>query len=86
MGDGLNANQVLQLHWREIVRSYVRELDGWDEKVAQESFLAAAKLIDRAKDDPDLAAELLAAEPSDLDDLLNGAPTKASAGNDPSAS
>jgi hypothetical protein len=76
MGDRLNASQVFQLQIREIIRSYVRELAGWDKKVAHASFIAALELIERAWHDPNLAAELLAAEPSDLDDLLNGAPTK----------
>ena len=68
MGDRLNASQVFQLQTIEIIRSYVRELAGWDNEVAHESFMAALELIERAGHDPDLATELLAAEPSDLDD------------------
>jgi hypothetical protein len=75
-GDGLNYNQVFQLQLRETIRTYVRELAGWDGDVAHGAFLAALELIERAKNDPALAAELLAAEPSDLDALINGTPTK----------
>ena len=67
-----NASQVYQLHMREIIRTYVRELAGWDTEDAQRQLIKTLELIERAKDDPDLGAKLLAAEPRDLDDLING--------------
>lgn len=75
MSDGLDYNQVFQLQMRENVRAYVRELAGWDRREAQDAHLAAIRLIERAKQDPDLADKLLAAEPADLDSLINGSPT-----------
>jgi hypothetical protein len=74
--EGLNYNQVLQLQIRETVRAYVRELAGWDKQVARDAHFAAIQLIERAKHDPELADNLLAAEPADLDALINGSPTK----------
>lgn len=73
--DGLDYNQVFQLQMRENVRAYVRELAGWDKQEAMDAHLAAIQLIERAKDDPELADHLLAAEPTDLDALINGSPT-----------
>jgi hypothetical protein len=76
MSDGLNYNQVFQLQMRENVRAYVRELAGWDKQGARDAHLAAIQLIERAEHDPELADHLLAAEPTDLDALINGTPTK----------
>lgn len=76
MSDGLDYNQVFQLQIRENARAYVRELAGWDKNEAMDAHLAAIQLIERAKHDPELADNLLAAEPADLDALINGAPTK----------
>ena len=59
---------------RENVRAYVRELAGWDQKKAVDAHLAAVELIERAKDDPELAKNLLAEEPENLDQLIDGAP------------
>jgi hypothetical protein len=80
---GLNYNQVFQLQMRETIRAYVRELAGWDEQVARDAHLAAIHLIERAKDDPELADDLLASEPVDLDALINGSPTKTRIEADP---
>jgi len=76
MDDGLDYNQVFQLQLRETVRAYVRELAGWEARVARDAHLAAIELIERAKHDPGLADDLLAAEPTDLEELINGSPTK----------
>lgn len=76
MSDGLDYNQAFRLQMRENVRAYVRELAGWDKQEAMDAHLAAIQLIERAKQDPELASNLLAAEPADLDALINGAPTK----------
>jgi hypothetical protein len=76
MGNGLDHHQVFQLQTRESIRAYVRELAGWDEGVARDAHLAALELIERAKHDAGLADNLLAAEPADLDALINGAPTR----------
>ena len=78
MGDGLDYNQVFQLQMRENARAYVRELAGWDKQAARDAHLAAIELIERAKHDPELADSLLAAEPTDLAALIDGAPTKTS--------
>jgi hypothetical protein len=61
---------------RETIRAYVRELAGWEAKLARDAHLAAIELIERAKHDPDLANSLLAAEPTDLEELINGSPTE----------
>jgi hypothetical protein len=66
------ASQVFQLQMRETIRTYVRELAGWNRDDAQRCLTEALELIERAKNDSDLAARLLAAEPKDLEDLLNG--------------
>jgi len=71
-GTPLNASGIFQLQMREIIRTYVRELAGWDKDDAGRQFMQTLELIDRAKDEPDLGARLLAAEPKDLDDLING--------------
>jgi hypothetical protein len=76
MGNGLDHHQVFRLQTRETIRAYVRELAGWNEREAQGALLAAVELIERAKHDPELADNLLAAEPANLDALINGAPTK----------
>lgn len=76
MGNGLDPHQVFRLQTRESIRTYVRELAGWDERTAQDALLAALELIERAKNDAELADNLLAAEPPDLDALINGAPTR----------
>jgi hypothetical protein len=76
MGNSLDHHQVFQLQSRESIRAYIRELAGWDEGVARDALLAALELIERAKHNPELADNLLAAEPADLDALINGAPTK----------
>jgi hypothetical protein len=76
MGNGLDHHQVFRLQTRETIRAYVRELAGWDEKEAQGALLAAIELVERAKHDSELADNLLAAEPKDLDGLINGTPTK----------
>ena len=76
MSDGLDYNQVFRLQMRENVRAYVRELAGWDKQEARDAHLAAIQLIERAKDDPELAEHLLAAEPASLEALIDGAPVK----------
>jgi hypothetical protein len=76
VSDGLDYNQVFRLQLRESTRAYVRELAGWDEQVARDAHLTALELIERGKNDPVLAKNLLAAEPADLDALINGAPTE----------
>jgi hypothetical protein len=68
----LNASQVFTLQTREAVRTYVRELAGWDKDEARASFRQALEVIERAENDPDMATILLATEPTDLDDLING--------------
>ena len=73
MRSGLDHHQVFQLQTRESIRAYVRELAGWDKRTATDALLVALKQIESAKNDPELAADLLAAEPKDLDGLLNGA-------------
>jgi hypothetical protein len=78
MAGGLDHYQVFQLQMRETIRAYVRELAGWDTRRAQDSQLVAIEMIQRAKSDQVLADELLAAEPEDLDQLINGAPTMTS--------
>jgi hypothetical protein len=75
-GDGLNYNQVFQLQLRETIRAYVRELAGWEAQAARDAHIAAIELIERAKHDPKLADNLIAAEPADLEELINGSPTK----------
>ncbi len=75
-GDGLHYNQVFQLQLRETVRAYVRELSGWEAQAARDAHFAAITLIEQAKNDPELANNLLAAEPKDLEELINGSPTK----------
>jgi hypothetical protein len=77
--DGLDYNQVFKLQLRETIRAYVRRLAGWDQQAVDDDHLAALELIERAKHDPELADNLLAAEPMDLDALINGSPTEASA-------
>jgi hypothetical protein len=72
MRDRLDASQVFVLQTREIMRAYVRELAGWDQDMAKDDLLAALEQIEHAEQDPKLAAELLAAEPSDLDELISG--------------
>jgi hypothetical protein len=47
-------------------------LAGWDQRAAADSLLAALRQIESAKSDPELAADLLAAEPKDLEALING--------------
>jgi hypothetical protein len=69
---GLTASQVFQVQIRETIRSYVRELAGWDKDEVHAALMDALALIERAKHDRDLADALLAAEPKDLDDLLHG--------------
>jgi hypothetical protein len=76
MGNGLDHHRVFRLQMRETIRAYVRELAGWNEREAQGALLAAVELIERAKHDPELADNLLAAEPANLDALINGTPTK----------
>lgn len=76
MGNALNSSQVFQLQTHESVRAYVRELAGWDGAAAKEALLVALELIDRAKHDPELAGNLLAAEPTDLDALIDGTPVE----------
>jgi hypothetical protein len=76
MNAGLDYNQAFQLQLRESTRAYVRKLAGWDEQAARDACLAALELIERAEHDPELADNLLAAEPTDLDELINGSPTK----------
>ena len=76
MAGSLDYNQVFQLQTRENIRAYVRELAGWDQRKARDAHLEAIELIERAKEDPELADNLLAAEPADLDELINGSPTK----------
>jgi len=78
MGDSLDYNQVFQLQTRETIRAYVRELSGWDKNATRVAHLEAVELIERAKQDPELAEKLLAAEPTELDQLINGNPTMAS--------
>jgi len=82
MDSGLDSHQVFQLQTRESIRAYVRELAGWDGGAAQNALLAALELIERAKRDPELADNLLAVEPADLDALLNGGPTETPPGPD----
>lgn len=79
MSDGLDYNQVFQLQMRETIRTYVRELAGWEPDVARDANREAIELIERAKDDPKLAENLLEAEPTNLDELINGTPTKRAA-------
>lgn len=69
--------QVFQLQMRENIRAYVRELAGWNRGEAQNAHLAAVQLIEDAKSDPELATKLLIAEPTDLDQLINGTPVEA---------
>jgi len=76
MSDGLGSNQVLQLQIREGVRAYVRELAGWDKQAAEDAYRAALELIERGRHDRELGENLLAAEPTELDGLIDGAPTK----------
>ncbi len=71
---------------RESVRVYVRELAGWDRREAEDAHLAAIRLIDRAKQDPELADNLFAADPTDLDGLINGGPTETPVDSSPAES
>jgi hypothetical protein len=71
----LTPSDEMQLVLRESIRCYVRRLAGWDNDKAKAAMREAVALISRAVHDPVLAAELKAAEPHDLDGLLNGTST-----------